>query len=220
MVNAVSKWLDTEGIEPANFYFERFAPKETTGGDAETGAPAPAAKVEAEGDTMSRSEAVSSITTGRLSFRKEDSYAQLDARMGLELAITELMFGRLTEEQFQQFRRLAEATASFVGSGEVTDAEEYVKTNEAFHEYLFTISDNPVLLESFRMLDLSEQMYATFKKGTEIFSRVAQDHVDLVQAFEDGDKERARAIIMDHARDAKTTMSTAIDVAEAGEVDA
>ena len=28
MVNAVSAWLDREGIEPANFYFERFAPKE------------------------------------------------------------------------------------------------------------------------------------------------------------------------------------------------
>ena len=75
MVNAVSKWLDAEGIKPANFYFERFAPKETTGGDAETGAPADAAKIAAEGDRMSRGEAVSSLETGRLDFRKEDSFA-------------------------------------------------------------------------------------------------------------------------------------------------
>lgn len=214
MVNAVSKWLDTEGVEPANFYFERFAPKEATGGDAETGAPASAEQVQAEGDTMTRSEAVSSLTTGRLSFRKEDSYAQLDARMGLELAITGLMVGRLTDEQFQQFRRLAEATAACVADGTVTDPEEYVKTNEAFHEYLFTISDNPVLLESYRRLDLSEQMFATFAQGTEIFSRVAQDHLDIVQAFEDEDGERIREIVMAHARDAKDTMATAIDVAE------
>ena len=219
MVNAVATWLETEGVEPANFYFERFAPKEATGGDAETGAPASAEQVESAGDTLSRSEAVSSMTTGRLSFRKEDSYAQLDARMGLELAITELMFGRLTDEQLQQFRRLAEATAACVGDGTVTDPEEYVKTNEAFHEYLFTISDNPVLLESYRRLDLSEQMFATFEQGTEIFARVSQDHVDVVQAFEDGgqeDKERAREIVMAHAKDAKGTMATAIDAMEAG----
>lgn len=216
MVNAVAKWLDTEGIEPANFYFERFAPKEATGGDAETGAPASAEQVRSEGDTLTRSEAVSSMTTGRLSFRKEDSYAQLDARMGLELAITGLMVGRLTDEQLQQFRRLAEATAACVGEGTVTDPEEYVKTNEAFHEYLFTISDNPVLLESYRRLDLSEQMFATFAQGTEIFTRVAQDHLDVVQAFEDGDGERIREIVMAHARDAKDTMATAIDAVESG----
>jgi benzoate/toluate 1,2-dioxygenase reductase subunit len=214
MVNAVSKWLDTEDIKPANFYFERFAPKETTGGDAETGAPASPEQVAAEGDTMSASDAISSLQTGRLDFRKEDSFAHLDARMGLELAITELMMGRLTEEQLAQFRRLGQATVAFVDAGHVGDPEEYVRTNEEFHEYLFTISGNPALLESYRRLDIHAQMAATFEKGTEIFSRVAQDHLDVVTAFEQGDRERARAIIMDHARDAKGTMSTAIDVKE------
>ncbi|MDI3330996.1 MAG: benzoate 1,2-dioxygenase electron transfer component BenC [Micrococcus sp.] len=215
MVNAVAKWLDTEGIEPANFYFERFAPKETTGGDAETGAPASAEQVAAEGDTLTAAEAISSLQTGRLDFRKEDSFAHLDARMGLELAITELMMGRLSDEQLAQFRRLAEATVAFVESGSVKDPEEYVRTNEEFHEYLFTISGNPALLESYRRLDIHAQMAATFEQGTEIFSRVAQDHLDVVTAFEQGDRERARAIIMDHARDAKGTMSTAIDAKEA-----
>ena len=64
----------------------------------------------AEGDTISRGEAISSMETGRLEFRKEDSFAQLDARMGLELAVTELMLDRLSKEQLHQFRRLAEAT--------------------------------------------------------------------------------------------------------------
>ncbi|HEY4614684.1 MAG TPA: benzoate 1,2-dioxygenase electron transfer component BenC [Citricoccus sp.] len=211
MVNAVSTWLDSEGIEPANLYFERFAPKETTGGDAETGAPASAEKVAAEGDTLTAAEAISSLQTGRLDFRKEDSFAHLDARMGLELAITELMMGRLSDEQLAQFRRLAEATVAFVDGEHVDDPEEYVRTNEEFHEYLFTISDNPTLLESYRRLDIHAQMAATFEKGTEIFSRVAQDHLDVVTAFEQGDREKARAVIMDHARDAKGTMSTAID---------
>ena len=211
MVNAVSKWLDTEDIRPANFYFERFAPKETTGGDAETGAPAPVEKLETEGDTVSRVQAISSLETGRLEFRKEDSFAHLEARMGLELAVTELMVGRLSEEQLNQFRRLAEATTRAVDLGRVLDPEQYVRTNEEFHEYLFTICDNPMLLESYRRLDVHAQMAATFVEGTEIFERVAQDHLELVAAFELQDKERAREVIMAHARDAKGTMSGAID---------
>ncbi|MFF5020626.1 benzoate 1,2-dioxygenase electron transfer component BenC [Micrococcus luteus] len=215
MVNAVTKWLDDERIEPANFYFERFAPKEKTGGDAETGAPPSAAQVAQEGDTMTASESVSSLETGRLDFSREDSHAHLDARMGLELAITELMMGRLTDEQLAQFGRLAENTVTLVDGSSVVDAEEYVRTNEEFHEYLFMVSGNPTLLESYRRLDIHAQMEATFEKGTEIFSRVAQDHLDVVDAFRAGDRERAREIIMNHARDAKETMTGAI-AAKAG----
>jgi benzoate/toluate 1,2-dioxygenase reductase subunit len=216
MVTAVTKWLDTEGVQPANFYFERFAPKESTGGDSETGAPAPAEKVAAEGDRITRVEAISSLKTGRLEFRKEDSFAHLDARMGLELAITELMVDRLSEEQLNQFRRLAEATTHSVDAGRVQNPEEYVRTNEEFHEYLFMISDNPMLLESYRRLNVHAQMAATFEKGTEIFARVAQDHLDIVDAFERRDKERAREVIVAHARDAKQTMAAAIDAKVAG----
>ncbi|HKU01601.1 MAG TPA: FCD domain-containing protein, partial [Arthrobacter sp.] len=211
MVNAVSKWLDTEGIQPANFYFERFAPKETTGGDAETGAPAPVEKIQADGDTMTRGEAVSSLETGRLDFRKEDSFAQLDARMGLELAVSELLLGRLSQEQLRQFRRLAEATTGSVQDGNITDPDGFARTNEEFHEYLFTICDNPMLLESYRRLDVHAQMAAAFEAGTPIFERVTQDHLDVVDAFERGDKARLREVIMAHAQDAKGTMVGAID---------
>ncbi|MDO5366864.1 benzoate 1,2-dioxygenase electron transfer component BenC [Kocuria sp.] len=210
MVNAVAKWLETEGIEPANFYFERFAPKEKTGGDAETGAPVSSADVAESGDSISKSEAVSSMETGRLSFAKEDSFAQLDARMGLELAITELMMPKITDEQVKNLRRLADATADCVSGSEVKKPEDFVRYNEEFHEYLFTVSNNPALLESYRRLDLSDQMQATFESGTVIFDRVIQDHVDFVDAFEKKDIERAREVIMAHARDAKETMEGAI----------
>lgn len=214
MVNAVAKWLESENIQPANFYFERFAPK-VAGGDEETGAPVSAEEIQKDGDKITASDAVSSIQTGRLDFAKEDSYAHLDARMGLELAVSELMLGRLTDEQLQQFERLAEATKKSVDHGNVTDPEDFARTNEEFHEYLFTLSNNPVLLESYRRLDVHAQITASFEAGTEIFERVAQDHVDIVQAFKEGNKERARELIMTHAQDAKKTMAGAIDAKEA-----
>ena len=72
-----------------------------------------------------------------------------------------------------------------------------------------------MLLESYRRLDVHAQMAAAFEKGTPIFERVTQDHLDIVDAFERQDKARAREVIMAHARDAKETMSGAID-AKAG----
>jgi benzoate/toluate 1,2-dioxygenase reductase subunit len=73
------------------------------------------------------------------------------------------------------------------------------------------ICDNPMLLESYRRLDVHAQMAAAFEVGTHIFERVTQDHVDVVDAFGQQDKARVREVIMAHARDAKETMAAAID---------
>ena len=78
------------------------------------------------------------------------------------------------------------------------------------------ICDNPMLLESYRRLDVHAQMAAAFEEGTHIFERVAQDHLDVVDAFERGDKARVREVIMAHARDAKGTMAEAIDAKDKG----
>jgi NAD(P)-dependent dehydrogenase (short-subunit alcohol dehydrogenase family) len=95
--------------------------------------------------------------------------------------------------------------------GTIQDPDEFARTNEEFHEYLFMVCDNPMLLESYRRLDVHAQMAAAFETGTHIFERVTQDHVDVVDAFERQDKARVREVIMAHARDAKETMAVAID---------
>ena len=124
------------------------------------------------------------------------------------------MMPKITDEQVKNLRRLAEATADCVSGTEVKKPEDFVRYNEEFHEYLFTVSNNPSLLESYRRLDLSDQMEATFESGTVIFDRVIQDHLDFVEAFENKNVERARDVIMAHARDAKETMEGAIDKKE------
>ena len=77
------------------------------------------------------------------------------------------------------------------------------------------VCDNPMLLESYRRLDVHAQMAAAFETGTPIFERVTHDHLEIVNAFERGDKDHLRAVITAHAQDAKDTMAGAID-AKAG----
>lgn len=209
MVDAVSKWLDTEGVSPANFYYEKFAPKGSTDDD-ETGAPLSEETLSEAGDTVSASEAVSSMETGQLSFTRQDSMAHLDARMGLELAVTELLMGRLSEEQLQQYRRLADAVSRMLSEGQIVDAEEFAKLNEEFHEYLFIVSDNPTFLDGFRRLHVHNQMVEALRNGAWISPEIDKEHYALVEAFEQNDLERAKAVIRDHNEHARQTMSKAV----------
>lgn len=216
MVNAVSSWLDSEGVNPANFYFERFAPKEKTGGDAETGSPVPAETVATEGEQISSAEAVSSMQTGRLQFGTADTAAHLDARAGLEAAVVQLMVSKITEEQLNNWDRLATEVDATVEAGTVLDAQEFVRTNFAFHEYLFTVANNPVLLEAYRGLDTQGQMSETIQNGSPIFESVAQDHHDLIAAFRDRDLAKALEIVQAHTSAAKSTMEEAVVAVETG----
>ncbi|AZT95907.1 benzoate 1,2-dioxygenase electron transfer component BenC [Brevibacterium aurantiacum] len=209
MVDAVSKWLGDEGITPANFYYERFAPKGSTDDD-ESGAPMSTESIKESGDKVSAGEAVSSIETGRLSFTHQDSMAHLEARTGLELAVTELLMGRLTDKQLEQFRRLAENVSTKLKGDEILDAEEFGKLNEEFHEYLFILSDNPAFLESFRRLQVQSQIVEALKNGGWIAPEVDKEHFELVDAFENNDIDAARRVLRAHSEHARATMSSVV----------
>lgn len=213
MVNAVEGWFKDQGITPANFYFERFAPKATTDGDEETGAPVSDEVLAERGDKLTAADAVSTLETGRLSFRTEDSMAHLDARMGLELAISELMIGNLSEEQLKHFRRLAEQVQEQVNGGgdEVTNAEEFVKANDAFHEYLFELCDNPTFFDSYRRLNVNAQMCEALSDSCWLAPEIAREHFELVEAFENEDLSTVRQIILSHNEYARKTMRQAIE---------
>ena len=213
MVNAVEGWFNDQGITPANFYFERFAPKATTGGDEETGAPVSDEVIAEKGDEISAADAVSTLQTGRLSFRTQDSMAHLDARMGLELAVSELMIGNLTDEQLKHFRRLAEAVEAHLNTDgdAIVDVEGFIGANDAFHEYLFSLCDNPTFFESYRRLDVNAQMNEAMVDSCWLAPEIRQEHFDLVEAFEQEDLAAVRRIILSHNEFARNTMREAIE---------
>lgn len=213
MVNAVEGWFTDQRITPANFYFERFAPKATTDGDEETGAPVSTQMLAEAGEQISAAQAVSTIETGRLSFRTEDSMAHLDARMGLELAVSELMIGNLSAEQLKRFRRLAEQIQEHLSAAgdAVVDVDGFIRSNDAFHEYLFSLCDNPTFFDSYRRLDVSAQMGEALADSCWLAPEITQEHFDLVDALEREDLAAVRQIILSHNDFCRHTMRTAIE---------
>ncbi|TCK26806.1 benzoate 1,2-dioxygenase electron transfer component BenC [Pseudonocardia endophytica] len=140
------------------------------------------------------------------------SDAIFDARQGLELGALELVIGRLTTQQVSGYRLLAQATVPYVDTDNerFTDAHAYTETNAAFHDYLFTLTGNEHLLRAYQALGVKGAMEETLRSAVWCHPDCAQDHLDIVDAFEAGDRDRARTLIVDHARNSKATMRQAM----------
>jgi benzoate/toluate 1,2-dioxygenase reductase subunit len=105
---------------------------------------------------------------------------------------------------------LAEATLPYVEGDRFVDAAEYTETNAAFHDYLFTLTGNQHLLQAYTALGVKGRMNEVLRNATWCHPLCAQDHVDIVAAFERGDRDGARALIAAHADRSKQTMRRAL----------
>lgn len=138
------------------------------------------------------------------------SDALFEARKALELGAAELTLGRLTSQQLAGYRLLAESTMPYVEDDHFVDAAQYTETNAAFHDYLFTLTGNDHLLQAYQALGVKGRMSEVLRNATWCHPMCARDHVDIVDAFEAGDRESARALIIAHAGRSKQTMRRAM----------
>jgi benzoate/toluate 1,2-dioxygenase reductase component len=140
-----------------------------------------------------------------------NSDAIFDAREALELGALELTIGRMTSGQLVGYRLLAESTVPYVEGDHFVDAAAYTETNAAFHDYLLTMTRNEHLLQAYKNLGVKGRMQEVLRHATWCDPRVAQDHLDIVSAFEAGDRDAARRLICEHADRSKQTMRRAMD---------
>ncbi|WP_020109570.1 benzoate 1,2-dioxygenase electron transfer component BenC [Nocardia sp. 348MFTsu5.1] len=139
-----------------------------------------------------------------------ESDAIFEARSALELGALEVTLGRLNTQQLAGYRLLAESTVPYVSGEHFVDAAEYTETNAAFHDYLFTLTGNEHLLQAYKALGVKGRMTEVLRNATWCHSLCAQDHLDIVAAFEAGDRDTARSLIIAHADRSKQTMRRAM----------
>ncbi|WP_193043904.1 benzoate 1,2-dioxygenase electron transfer component BenC [Mycolicibacterium baixiangningiae] len=139
-----------------------------------------------------------------------ESDAIFQAREALELGALELTIGRLSTPQLTGYRLLAESTLPYVDGDRFVDAAQYTETNAAFHDYLFTLTGNDHLLQAYQALGVKGRMSEVLRNATWCHPLCAQDHVDIVAAFDAGDRAAARSLIAAHAERSKQTMRRAM----------
>jgi benzoate/toluate 1,2-dioxygenase reductase subunit len=181
MVDAVRTYLSDQGITPANFYYEKFA----------------------------GSGVVSEI--GESHIKVVDSDEAFDARMALELGAAQLILGRLTDQQLAEFRRLAEATGKHIKDGRFVDPNGFRDSNSEFHLFPVEAAGNATLVEAYRKLLVQEYMGQVLTPSVDLVGDITQDHVDIVSAYEKGDAEALRVLIVEHNEHAKATMRAGIE---------
>ncbi len=67
-----------------------------------------------------------------------------------------------------------------------------------------------MLLEAYNRLEVTQLMYQVLRDAHWIEGHIVDEHLQLVQAFEKGDKAAARELMIAHAGHAKETMRRAI----------
>ncbi|HWC21662.1 MAG TPA: benzoate 1,2-dioxygenase electron transfer component BenC [Flexivirga sp.] len=140
----------------------------------------------------------------------DSSDAIFEAREALELGALELVIGRLSSGQLTGYRLLAESTVPYVEGDRFVDAAAYTDTNAAFHDYLFALTGNEHLLRAYQALGVKGRMSEVLANATWCNPRCATDHVEIVEAFEAGDRTTAQRLIIEHAGRSKETMRRAM----------
>ncbi|QUH02296.1 1,6-dihydroxycyclohexa-2,4-diene-1-carboxylate dehydrogenase [Saccharopolyspora erythraea] len=143
-----------------------------------------------------------------------ESDAVFEARQALELGALEITIGRLTSQQLAGYRLLAEATEPYVQGDRFVDAAAFTEANAAFHDYLFTLTGNEHLLQAYQALGVKGHMAETLRGASWCHPRCTQDHLDIVTAFEEGDRQTARRLVAEHAERSKITTRRAMDDAK------
>lgn len=128
-----------------------------------------------------------------------------DARVVLDLGMASMLVGKLDAAQLAAFRALALATVPQVRDGQL-QVDAWVTANVNFHAYLPSVSGNAALQQAYERLSITDFMLRAVTTETSVSPRVAQDHLDLVEAYEHGDLTRAQDIIISPNARAKTSM--------------
>ncbi len=181
MVDAVRKHLADQGIEPASFYYEKFA----------------------------GSGVVTEI--GEIHIKVPESNEAFDARMALEAGVAAMVCGKLSADQLAEYRRLADATGLHIKDGQFTDAAGFREANAAFHLFPIQATGNQTLVQAHRRLLVGEYMGQVLSPTVELVGDITQDHRDIVDAFEKCDLVRLLAVMAEHNEHAKSTMRAGIE---------
>ena len=107
------------------------------------------------------------------------------------LGVADMTVGRVDREPLAELRRLMEATQGLIADGRFTD----------------------VVLDAYRRLSLPAIMGRLFTRFPAASEQLLDDHRALVDAYERGDLEAAREVVVAHAERAKEANSAAIRAA-------
>jgi flavin reductase (DIM6/NTAB) family NADH-FMN oxidoreductase RutF/DNA-binding GntR family transcriptional regulator len=117
------------------------------------------------------------------------------ARLAIQFGAADLTVGRLGADELAGLRALMEATLAL----EPTPMGAWLAANAAFHERMIELAGSPALLDSYRRLTVPGIMSRSLLTDEHADPVMASDHQALMEAYERGDLQAARAALSSDA---------------------
>ena len=134
-----------------------------------------------------------------------------DVREALELWAAEHTVGRIAAGELAELRHRMERTLPMVGATRLSPG--FFDTNQAFHDFQIGLAGNELMRESYRRLSVNALMARVIGGDSNQVTDLATEHVELVEAFEAGDRRRAARAIKIHVETGKELAVAAIEQA-------
>lgn len=120
----------------------------------------------------------------------------LEVRCALEELAVQLACDRIDKSEVKELRAAAEHFKDVLDSDDIT---QIAQADEAFHDVIFTATDNQRLIQLLN--NLREQMYRyriEYLKKKECYPQLMEEHEAIICAIEGHDKEKATQITGQH----------------------
>ena len=120
----------------------------------------------------------------------------LEVRKALEELSVQLACEKITEEEIEELKRVAERFKDTLDDQDVTKIAE---ADVAFHDVIYTATDNQKLI--LLLNNLREQMYryrVKKKKKEEAYPQLIAEHEELIDNISKRNKEEATRIMCEH----------------------
>lgn len=113
------------------------------------------------------------------------------ARLAIQYGAVDLTVGDLDAVALGELRRLMEVTVP----DEPMAMGAWLEANRAFHDRMIELAGSPALLDSYRRLSVPGIMSRSLLTDEHADPQMAADHLDLMEAYERGDRDAARAAL-------------------------
>lgn len=120
----------------------------------------------------------------------------LEVRSALEELAVQLACDRIKQEDIENLKQAAKNFEAVLGSADITKIAE---ADVAFHDIIYNATDNTRLIQLLN--NLREQMYryrVEYLKQKECHPKLMSEHLDIIQAIENGERDRAAKITSQH----------------------
>lgn len=141
---------------------------------------------------------------------KKDVEEVLEVRTVLDGLAATLALQHMSEQDLEAMRELIH---QFEKSVQLQDLDAQIKTDEAFHEYIYMKAENERLISiNHSIKDHIYRCRVLYLKDISDTAQVDQEHRALLQAFQEKDVQRVRILSEEHVKNQKRTMLKHLEI--------